>query len=162
MIALGEDGRRALYAASSRRAVATRKKNGKPYPEAARAEAARRACERVNKGFGISKFERKVADVYRSLGFSISTSAVVRGEDGRYSCVFDIVIPSRRIVVECHGSYWHGGRWTWDDPNPAQARNLAREEFKIGVARSLGFSWRTVFEHDFRKDPRGACLAAVR
>jgi G:T-mismatch repair DNA endonuclease (very short patch repair protein) len=145
-----------------RKAWATRRKDGKPYPETARCKARARACERINKGFNVSAFERKAANVFRELGFRILTSVKCQGADGRFVAVYDIVIPSRGIVVECHGGYWHGGRWTFTSANSTQLRNLAHEESKLALARSAGLDLRILWEQDFRKDPCGACLASVR
>jgi G:T-mismatch repair DNA endonuclease (very short patch repair protein) len=140
----------------------TRRANPKPYPESARLKARAQLADNLDKLGGVSKFERKAAEVYRRLGFNIDTSCISRNADGTFYAVYDIVIPARRIIVECHGTYWHGGRWTWDDAKPAQLKNLAYEERKNVFAASQGFEVRILWEHHFRKDPIGAALAVVR
>lgn len=147
---------------AAQKAWKTRRANAKPYPEAARVKAAARAVERVQHGDRVSKFERKVAEVFRSLGFVVDTSVGARSADGRFVAVFDIVLPLRRIVVECHGDYWHGGRWTWTDADATQTKNLTRERGKVALARALGLDMRLLWEREFKKDPRGSCLAVVR
>jgi G:T-mismatch repair DNA endonuclease (very short patch repair protein) len=148
--------------AAAAKAWEVRRANPKPYPESARVKARAQLADNLDKLGGVSKFERKAAEVYRDLGFSIDTSCVARNTDGTFYAVYDIVIPARRIIVECHGTYWHGGRWTWDDANAAQLKNLRYEERKNAFARSQGFEVRILWEHHFRKDPVGAALAVVR
>lgn len=140
----------------------TRRKFPKPYPDAARNKARAQLIQNLNKLGGVSKFERKAAQVLKSLGFNVATSAILRNVDGTFGAVFDIVLPERRLIIECHGTYWHGGRWTWDDPNASQAKNLSYERSKSVAARSFGFDLRILWEHEFRKDPCGALLAVVR
>lgn len=148
--------------AAGKKAWETRRANGKPYPEAAREKARARAIERVNSGFNVSQFERKAAEMFRAIGVDILTSVPLRGASGRFVGVCDIVVPARRIVIECHGNYWHGGRFTWESADDTQLRNLAQEERKVAAVRALGFETRLLWEQDFRQDPSGACLAVLR
>lgn len=149
------------YVAAAKKTWETRRRNAKPYPEAAREKARARAIQRLQNGRGVSAFEKKAAEVFRSIGFDVRTSVPVRSAIGTFAHVFDIVLPRRRIVIECHGSYFHGGRWTWLDPDHTQAKNLAYEERKLATARRLGLDLRILWEHEFKKDPTGACLAVV-
>lgn len=110
----------------------------------------------------VSRFEKKVASTFRRLGFAIETGVAIRRENGTYACVLDIVVPSRRLVVECHGSYWHGARWTWTEGSEVQKKNLIYEDRKHALLKVIGFDLRLLWEHDFRRDPVGACLVSVR
>jgi len=148
--------------AAGKKAWETRRANPKPYPDAARLKAAANLAQNVEKLGRVSKFELEAADVFRRLGFLVNQSVAVRNPDGTFLTVFDIVIPNRRMVVECHGTYWHGGRWSWDTPNATQVKNLRYEQRKLAVARSVGYDLRLLWEHEFRQDPTGACLAVVR
>jgi G:T-mismatch repair DNA endonuclease (very short patch repair protein) len=137
--------------------------------KSANLDAFRRKCaanmsERIQNGdiTPVSKFERETADVMRRLGFNIETSVGIRQANGRFVAVFDITIPDRRIAIECHGSFWHGGRWSWERPTKAQARNLAYEERKRVLAINLGLDLRVLWEHQFHEDPIGACLTVCR
>lgn len=148
--------------AATKKAWETRRRNPKPYPDSARKKAAAGAVERIQNGAKISCFEKKAAEVFRLLGFDVQTSVAVRRSDGTFRCVFDVVLPTRRIVVECHGTYFHGGRWSWLEPTVTQAKNLRYEARKVVDAASLGLDLRILWEHEFEKDPCGACLAVVR
>jgi len=147
--------------AASKKAWETRRRNPKPYPESAREKARADAIERLHKGSRVSAFERKAAEVFRRLGFQVFTSTSVRNLGGKFAHVFDISIPARGIMVECHGTYWHGARWTWDEPNGTQAKNLAYEARKLAFAQSVGLDLRILWEHEFKRDQNGACLAVV-
>jgi len=149
-------------AAAAEKAWETRRTNPKPYPESARSKARARAIERLKRGGSVSRFEREAAEVYRALGYALQTSVPIRRGDGTYATVFDIVVPSRRVVIECHGTFWHGGRWTWDHPKAVQVKNLRYEARKVALARSAGLDLRLLWEHDFKRDPVGACLTAAR
>jgi G:T-mismatch repair DNA endonuclease (very short patch repair protein) len=150
--------------AAAQKAVQTRRANAKPYPEAARQAAAARMTKLIAEGLvaPVSRFEKEAAEVYRRLGFEVLTQVPVRRPDGTFFCVYDIVLPARRIVVECHGTFWHGGRWTWETPSAAQVKNLGYEMRKHIVTRSLGLDLRVLHEKHFRQDPLGACLVCVR
>jgi G:T-mismatch repair DNA endonuclease (very short patch repair protein) len=148
--------------AASEKGWHTRRREAKPYPDAARKKARARAIQQIEKGRRVSKFERKAAQVFRHLGFRVVPSLAFRRSDGTFACVFDIYLPGRRLVVECHGGYWHGGRWTWDEPDATQAKNLRYERRKHALARERGLDLRLLWEKEFKQDPTGACLAVVR
>ena len=145
-----------------KKAWETRRAANKPYPDAARDKARANLIQNLQHLGGVSKFERKAAEVLRFIGFNIATSAVARNSNGTFGCVFDLLLPERRIIIECHGDYWHGGRWTWDIPAPSQSKNLAYESRKFAAARKMGFEFRILWESEFKKDPCGALLAVVR
>jgi len=149
---------------AAKKAIETRRTNAKPYPEAARRAAAARMTKLIAEGLiaPVSKFEKEAAEVYRRLGFDILTQVPVRRPNGTYLCVYDIVLPARRIVVECHGTFWHGGRWTWETAAAAQVKNLSYEVRKHVVTREMGLDLRMLHEKHFREDPLGACLMCVR
>jgi hypothetical protein len=150
------------YAAAAQKAWKTRRRYPKPYPETARKKAAARCIERLKHGGQISLFEKEAGDVFERLGFRISRAVPVRRPDGTFAHVFDIVIGVRRLAVECHGTYFHVGRWSWCNPTSTQIKNLLYEERKLVMARARGLDLRLLWEHEFRKDPAGACLAVVR
>lgn len=148
--------------AAMKRAWITRRLNAKPYPDSARNKARANLIQSLERLGAVSKFERKAAKVLNSLGFNVASGCVLRNTDGTFGIVFDIMLPERRIVIECHGNYWHGGRWSWDTPNAAQAKNLVYEERKAIAAAEMGFDLRILWEGEFKKDPYGALLAVVR
>lgn len=145
-----------------KRAWITRRLNAKPYPDSARNKARTNLIQSLERLGAVSKFERKAAKVLNSLGFNVDSGCVLRNTDGTFGIVFDIMLPERRIVIECHGNYWHGGRWSWDTPNAAQSKNLVYEERKTIAAAEMGFDLRILWEGEFKKDPYGALLAVVR
>jgi G:T-mismatch repair DNA endonuclease (very short patch repair protein) len=145
-----------------KKAWKTRRINAKPYPETARKKARADAIKRLVHGDRVSKFEREAAEVFRRLGFLVQPGVGIRRNDGTYAHVIDIVLPTRRIAIECQGTYWHGGRWSWSAPDAAQAKNLLYEERKLVATRAIGLDVRHLWEHEFKRDPCGACLAVAR
>jgi endogenous inhibitor of DNA gyrase (YacG/DUF329 family)/G:T-mismatch repair DNA endonuclease (very short patch repair protein) len=148
--------------AAGKKAWETRRANPKPYPETARIKAAANAVKGITRGKAVSKFERKVAEMFNRLGIATRGSIAARNRDGTFAHVFDIYLPTRGILVECHGTYWHGGRWTWSAPNATQLRNLRYEQAKFTFAAERGLDIRVLWEQHFRGDPAGACLSVVR
>jgi len=140
----------------------TRRANPKPYPESARINARENITKNIKNIGKVSKFEKNVANKLKKLGFNIATSCIGRKDNGTFGVVYDIVIPERKIILECHGNYWHGGRWSWETPNDIQLKNIKYEENKTDYAKKLGYDLRIIWELDFRKDPIGAILSAVR
>ena len=144
------------------KAWVTRRAKPPSYPDSARVKARAQLIENLKRLGGVSKFEVKVAKVLRTLGFNVGCSAYARNTNGTFGCVYDLVLPERRLIIECHGDYWHGGRWTWDAPNTAQVKNLIYEQRKTVAAITMGFDLRILWESQFKKDPVGAVLSVVR
>jgi G:T-mismatch repair DNA endonuclease (very short patch repair protein)/endogenous inhibitor of DNA gyrase (YacG/DUF329 family) len=146
--------------AAAKKGGETRRRNAKPYPQSAKREASARMSKRIQAGFAVSKLEHEAAEVMARLGIVARPGVLIRGARGRIFGVIDLVV--RDLAIEVHGTYWHGGRWSWLAPDAAQARNLEREEAKVAAVRALGYRPRILWEHDFKRDPVGAVLAVVR
>src|ERR1035441_5091685 len=80
-----------------------------PNAPAAAQQTRARAIQGVNEGFGVSKAERKCSEIFRGLGFTIRTQLAGRAPDGTFVFVYDFFLPNRNLLIEFHGSYWHGG-----------------------------------------------------
>lgn len=147
---------------AAKKAWQTRRQSGKPYPDAARIKARANVIQQFKKLGRVSKFEREAAKMLRGLGFNVGDSCYTRNFNGTFGCVFDLLLPERRLIIECHGNYWHGGRWTWETPLPIQVKNLTYEERKAIFARSIEYDLRILWESEFKKDPVCALLSIVR
>lgn len=152
--------------AAARKAAASRRANAKPYPESARERLRANAVAQLSAsqvGFGVSKFELRVAATLARLGFEVAPSHRVRDPaTGKWSAVFDIYLPQRGILLECNGNYFHGGQWSWLPLDRIQAGGVARDERKARLARELHLDLRVVWESSFSADPVGSVLSALR
>lgn len=120
---------------ASLKAWETRRRNNKPYPEDARNKARINLANNLKNLGKISKFEKKVFSIIKKIGVNAAQSCIARNKNGTFLCIFDIVIPERKIIIECHGTYWHGGRWSWEKINKSQIKNLLHEEKKLELSR---------------------------
>lgn len=55
-----------------------------------------------------SAIEVKIQNFLKELGIEFFTHFYVRDIENKYRC--DIFIPSKKLVIECDGDYWHGNK----------------------------------------------------
>ena len=74
-------------------------------------------------------------------------------EIGRF---FDYFIPSKNIIIEIQGSYWHGDSRIYEekDLNKTQKRNQRVDEYKEKWALMHGIPVYYIWEKDIRENPK--------
>ena len=101
-----------------------------------------------------SKFEKKVLESLRKL--YPDKLIVPQFKIYPYKHKFDIGFPNERIIVECHGDYWHSHKSVFDNPNTIHpttnkpvkqmiAVDLLREQ----VAKNFGYKVIIIWEHEW-------------
>lgn len=137
--ALREDHKKKIGAALAGRkfSIATRRKLSaaalQPKERARRSRQAAINNERMQKGN--TKPELLVRELLLIRGVSFDQQFSIAG----YPFVFDFAIPSRKLLIEADGCYWHGCPACKEPGKPDTVRNDRR---KNGIARREG--WRLI------------------
>lgn len=68
--------------------------------------------------------------------------------------IFDFYIPSKNLIVEINGDYWHGNSLIYEseDLNKVQKRNIKNDKFKDILAKGRGFELEVVWEFDLNNN----------
>lgn len=64
--------------------------------------------------------------------------------------IFDFYIPSKNLIVEVHGDYWHSNPLIYEekDLNKTQIKNLRNDIFKETLVKGMGYSMEIIWEYD--------------
>ena len=65
-------------------------------------------------------------------------------------------VPSRRLLIEVNGDYWHGNPLKYDrkDLNRLQLRNYKRDKRKLALALNHGYNVIYIWENDLNHRSR--------
>lgn len=115
-------------------------------PEA-RAKAAERTARQIAEGrTGTvrNKLEKRVAAILKAEGLDF----IEQYRTGKY--VWDFYIPASNMLVEAHGTFWHGDPRVWpkDKLYPVQLKKIERDKERAAWANAKGYSLRIVWELD--------------
>jgi len=68
--------------------------------------------------------------------------------------IFDFYIPSKNLIVEVHGDYWHSNPLIYEgkELNKIQVRNQKNDLFKETLAKGMGFDIEVVWEYDLKNN----------
>jgi G:T-mismatch repair DNA endonuclease (very short patch repair protein) len=111
----------------------------------------------------ISKLEKTVGHVLRSLGIKLIPQYGIRGDGGRYVACVDFFLPDMNIAMEVNGTFWHSDIRVY--PNGpvhfSQRRNMVKYNRKKNTLTQRGINLVEVWEIDFHKDPFGSVRLAL-
>lgn len=67
---------------------------------------------------------------------------------------YDFIIKDTKILIEFHGSYWHGSPeiYTKDQLNSIQKKSIQNDRYKKYLAQNSGYEIIYIWEHHFNKD----------
>lgn len=103
-------------------------------------------CERLkSEERKITSAEKKMMDILNGLDVEYEYQSVVRG----FLC--DFFIPSRKIIIEADGDYWHGNPEKFHVLDDTQKRHAEIRERKRRIIGSLGIRLLEVYESDMNK-----------
>lgn len=118
-------------------------------PQAAKAKKKKKleksAAKMSNK---MTEPERVFANMLSELGIEFETQKIIDNK------IFDFYIPSKNIIVEVHGDYWHSNPLIYEekDLNKIQIRNQRNDAFKDILVRGRGFGIEVVWEYDLKNN----------
>lgn len=118
-------------------------------PQAAKAKKKKKLEKAANKMSNkMTEPERVFANMLSELGIEFETQKIIDNK------IFDFYIPSKNIIVEVHGDYWHSNPLIYEekDLNKIQIRNQKNDVFKDILARGRGFNIEVVWEYDLKNN----------
>lgn len=92
--------------------------------------------------------EREFAKLMGELGVVYETQKIIGGK------IFDFYIPSKNLVVEVDGNYYHGDEKIYEILSPMQKRNKKNDIYKESMARGLGYKIERVWESELKDEYR--------
>ena len=68
--------------------------------------------------------------------------------------IFDFYIPSKNMLIEIHGDYWHANPIIYENKelNRIQKKNVKNDLFKTSLAITNGYLIETVWEYDLHNN----------
>jgi very-short-patch-repair endonuclease len=92
--------------------------------------------------------ERIFADMMDELGVEYESQKIIDNK------IFDFYIPSKNVIVEIDGDYFHGNPLIYEekDLNKMQIRNQRNDSYKEILAKGRGFDLVRVWEYDLKND----------
>lgn len=98
----------------------------------------------IHKPIYKSKGHVEIMNILKELGYSIKDEYIVFGKP------YDVFIPSKNILIEYNGTYWHRDTRFYD--NTSDSRKIwARDAEKIDKAVSSGYVVKTIWQYDWEK-----------
>lgn len=89
--------------------------------------------------------ERKVQNILKELKIKFTTQHEVGGK------FYDIYIPSKNVLIEVDGDYWHGKDIEYLDKNKVQKKAFVNDLNKDGIATLHGYTLFRIWESEITK-----------
>lgn len=90
--------------------------------------------------------EREFVKLMRELKVKFEPQKVVGSK------IYDFFIPSKNLLVEIDGNYFHGDEDIYEELSPMQKRNKKNDEYKNVLAKGLGYQIERVWESELKKE----------
>lgn len=139
--------RKPSYRKLVKKAMAKAKREANP--EAAKAKRKRRLHAKAKKMSNkMTAPERLFSEMLQELGVEYELQKVVGYK------IFDFYIPSKNMIVEVDGDYFHGNPLIYEskDLNKMQLRNMRNDKYKETLAKGNGFIVERVWEYDLNNN----------
>jgi very-short-patch-repair endonuclease len=93
-----------------------------------------------------TKPEKLFKKILKQLGVEYQTQEIVGGK------IYDFYIPSKNILVEVDGDYWHGKDTSFEDMKGFQRKAVKNDMMKDVIARGSGYQIERVWEQELEKE----------
>jgi len=92
--------------------------------------------------------EKLFSDMMKELGIECECQKVLGNK------IFDFYIPSKNLIVEIHGDYWHANPLIYEgkELNKIQVRNVKNDKFKTTLAKGNGYCFYVLWEYDLNNN----------
>lgn len=92
--------------------------------------------------------ERIFAEMMNEIEVSFEAQKIIENK------IFDFYIPSKNMIVEVHGDYWHSNPLIYEgkELNKIQIKNQRNDIFKDILAKGRGFEVEIVWEYDLKNN----------
>lgn len=135
------------YSQMVKRALAKAKRKANPAADkmAKKKRLEKSAAKMSNK---MTAPERIFSDMMKELEIECISQKVLGGK------IFDFYIPSKNLIVEIHGDYWHANPLIYEgkELNKTQIRNVKNDKYKTVLAKGNGYSFYVLWEYDLNNN----------
>lgn len=92
--------------------------------------------------------EKLFSEMLTELGVEFETQKIIDNK------IFDFYIPSKNIIIEVHGDYWHSNPLIYEEKklNKIQIRNQRNDVFKEILAKGRGYKIEVIWEYDLNNN----------
>jgi very-short-patch-repair endonuclease len=118
-------------------------------PPAAKAKKKKRLEKSAKKMSNkMTEPERIFAEMMNELEVLFEAQKIIENK------IFDFYIPSKNVIVEVHGDYWHSNPLIYEgkELNKIQIKNQRNDIFKDILAKGRGFEIEVVWEYDLKNN----------
>lgn len=118
-------------------------------PQAAKAKKKKKLEKAANKMSNkMTEPERVFANMLDELGVEFETQKIIENK------IYDFYIPSKNIIVEVHGDYWHSNPLIYEEKelNKIQIKNQRNDVFKVILAKGSGYNIEVTWEYDLKNN----------
>lgn len=118
-------------------------------PQAAKAKKKKKLEKAANKMSNkMTEPERVFANMLDELGVEFETQKIIENK------IYDFYIPSKNIIVEVHGDYWHSNPLIYEEKelNKIQIKNQRNDTFKGILAKGMGYNIEVTWEYDLKNN----------
>jgi very-short-patch-repair endonuclease len=139
--------KKSSYSKMVRKAMAQAKRQANP--EAAKAKKKKKLQAKAKKMANkMTEPERVFANMMKELKIEVELQKVIGKK------IFDFYIPSKNMIVEVDGDYWHANPMLYEqkDLNKTQLRNQRNDKYKETLAKGHGFKFERVWEYDLKNN----------
>lgn len=139
--------KKSLYSKLVSKAVAKQKIAANP--ELAKMKKKKKIQKMANKmSKKMTEPERIFSEMMNELEVLFEVQKIIENK------IFDFYIPSKNMIVEVHGDYWHSNPLIYEekDLNKIQIRNQRNDIFKDILAKGRGYNIEVVWEHDLKNN----------
>lgn len=98
----------------------------------------------LNKKNKISKPEKRLGLILHKLGISFISSFLIKNK------VFDFYIPSKNLLIEVDGVYWHSKNK--QKLNDIQKKNVENDNIKNKLAKDMGYNLIRIWEDEIEEN----------
>ena len=95
-----------------------------------------------------TKIEIKIQNFLKQLGIEFFTHQYMKIEHS-YQC--DIFIPSRNLIIEVDGCYWHGCKICNKKPHKNLEKQIEKDKLRTQQLLEKGYKVLRLWEHDINK-----------
>lgn len=92
--------------------------------------------------------EQVFSDMMKELEVEYESQKIIGNK------IFDFYIPSKNLIIEIHGDYWHANPLIYEGKklNKIQIRNVNNDKFKTTLAKGNGYFFHVLWEHDLNNN----------
>lgn len=90
--------------------------------------------------------EKEFKKLMKEIGINVLPQKIVGGK------IYDFYIPSKNMLIEIDGNYYHGDSNMFEELSPMQKRNKKNDEYKNVLAKGLGYKIERIWESDLKNN----------